>query len=83
VFGDLLKRVLNLVVIALAALTFFLVPVGARTPAAHLVAIFSTPPAREAGAAFVEAARHVAARAAGELDALRAPRRAPPAGDAR
>jgi hypothetical protein len=83
VFGDLLKRVLNLVVLALAALTFFLIPVGPRTPAAHLVAILSTPPAREAGAAFVEAARHVAARATAELEALRAPRHPPQANDPR
>ena len=52
-----MKRSANLVVLGLASLTFFLVPVGARTPFQHAVAIFSSPPAHQAGASFAEAGR--------------------------
>lgn len=66
-----MKRVFNGGVLALAALMFFLVPVGRRTPAQHVAAIFATPPAREAAAAFAAAARSAASRAAAGLTALR------------
>jgi hypothetical protein len=71
VVGDLIKRLFNGVVVLLAALTFFLVPVGGKTPAQHLIAIFTTPPAKEAAAAFTGAAKRAAARAAQEVERLR------------
>ena len=61
--GDFVKRVVNGLVLLLAALTFFLVPIGRKTAAQHCVAIFSTPPAREAASAFAGAARKAASRA--------------------
>ena len=69
--GDLIKRLFNGVVVLLAALTFFLVPVGGKTPAQHLVAIFTTPPAKEAAAAFAGAAKRAAVRAVQEVERLR------------
>ncbi|MGZ3449947.1 MAG: hypothetical protein ACXVEF_10145 [Polyangiales bacterium] len=49
VVGDLIKRLVNLVVVALAAVTFFCVPLGNKTLFRHLCAIFSTPAAEELG----------------------------------
>ncbi len=46
--GNLVRRLVNLVVLALAGYAFFALPVGRRTPWQHVVAIFSTPPAHEA-----------------------------------
>lgn len=66
-----MKRAFNGVVLILAALTFFLVPVGRRTPAQHLFAILRSPPAEEAAASFAAAARSVARRATAEVEALR------------
>jgi pyruvate/2-oxoglutarate dehydrogenase complex dihydrolipoamide acyltransferase (E2) component len=57
--GEVLKRVVNAAVAALAAVTFFLVPVGDKTPAEHLVAIFRTAPAREAAGAAAGAGRKI------------------------
>jgi hypothetical protein len=74
VVGELAKRVVNAGVLFLAAITFFLVPLGGKTPAQHLVAIFGTAPAREAADACADAGRRVAA---GVL-ALRSPPRPPP-----
>ncbi len=45
--GNLAKRAVNLAVLALAAVTFFLVPFGRRTLYRHLVAVFTTEPAVE------------------------------------
>jgi hypothetical protein len=73
VIGDFFKRLVNGVVFLLAALTFFVVPIGRRTGAQHLVAIFSTPPAKEAATAFANVARRVSAEALAELDKLRDP----------
>jgi hypothetical protein len=47
--GDLAKRIVNLVVVLLAAVTFFLVPFGQKTLFEHLKAVFSTPEAAEMG----------------------------------
>ena len=47
--GDLAKRIVNLVVVLLAAVTFFLVPFGRKTLFQHLEAVFSTPEAAEMG----------------------------------
>lgn len=66
-----MKRLFNGGVLLLATLMFFLVPVGRKTPAQHCLAIFTTPPAREAAGALTEAARRAAARASAELTALR------------
>ncbi|WP_437777635.1 hypothetical protein WMF18_34410 [Sorangium sp. So ce315] len=71
--GDFFKRLTNGVVFLLAALTFFLVPIGRKTAAQHLVAIFSTPPAREAASAFAHIARRITTEARSELDKLRNP----------
>jgi hypothetical protein len=71
VLGDFMKRLFNGAVLLLAALTFFLVPVGRRTPAQHVLAIFTTPPAREAAAALADAAHRAAARARAEFASLR------------
>lgn len=49
VVGDLVKRLVNLVVVALAAVTFFCVPLGNKTLFRHLCAIFTTPAAEELG----------------------------------
>lgn len=67
--GDLIKRIFNLAVLGLAALAFFFVPVGRKTPAQHVVAIFRTTPAREAASAFADAARQIVAQVRAELDA--------------
>lgn len=71
--GDFFKRLVNGVVFLLAALTFFLVPIGRKTAAQHLVAIFSTPPAKEAASAFAHIARRISAEVRAELDKLRQP----------
>ncbi|WP_437588154.1 hypothetical protein [Sorangium sp. So ce1000] len=73
VVGEFFKRLTNGVVFLLAALTFFLVPIGRKTAAQHLVAIVSTPPAQEAASAFAHIARRIATEARTELDKLRNP----------
>lgn len=47
--GELVKRAVNLVVVVLAAVTFFLVPLGSKTMFQHVCAIFSTKEAGELG----------------------------------
>ena len=47
--GELVKRLVNVVVAILAAVSFFLVPIGSRTLFQHCKAIFSTPEANELG----------------------------------
>ncbi len=61
--GALAKRLAEGAVLVLAAIAFFLVPLGGKTPAQHVVAIFTTKPAREAGAALADAAHHASAKA--------------------
>ncbi len=75
VLGDLAKRVVNLAVLLVAVVAFFLVPFGRRTLAQHVAAIVGTPPAREAAAACADAGRRAAARAQGDLKGRR---KAPP-----
>ena len=70
--GDLIKRIFNLAVLGLAILAFFLVPLGGKTPAQHFVAIFRTPPAREAAREFSEAARRVVGQVRAELSERKA-----------
>lgn len=55
-----MKRVVNAAVLGLAALTFFLFPIGGKTAFQHTVAIFTSKPAREAGAAFAAAGHRAA-----------------------
>ncbi len=57
--GDLIKRLVNGVVLLLGSLAFFLVPIGNKTSAQHLVAIFSTKPAKEAAVAFARAGKQM------------------------
>ncbi|WP_437673374.1 hypothetical protein [Sorangium sp. So ce131] len=76
--GDFFKRLVNGVVFLLAALTFFLVPIGRKTAAQHVVAIFSTPPAREAASAFAHIARRITSEARTELEKLNKPPPPPP-----
>jgi hypothetical protein len=71
VVGDLVKRLFNAGTVLLASLTFFLLPVGGKTPAQHAVAIFTTEPARHAATAFSDAAKKVVAQATGAAQKLR------------
>ncbi len=74
-----MKRLVNAAVLGIAAIMFFTVPVGDKTLAQHAVAIFSTQPAREAGAAFLGAGKRAIGRATTEIESLRrAHRDAPP-----
>jgi hypothetical protein len=57
--GDLAKRIVNLVVVLLAAVTFFLVPFGRKTLFEHLKAVFSTPEAAEMGHEIVQTSASV------------------------
>jgi hypothetical protein len=77
VIGDLTKRVVNAAVLFIAAIAFFLVPVGRRTLAQHVAAIVSTPPAREAAEACADAGRRVVRRAGAEIKAIRQPKPPP------
>jgi ABC-type transport system involved in cytochrome bd biosynthesis fused ATPase/permease subunit len=70
VVGDLIKRLFNGLVLFLALLMFFLVPIGKKTAAQHLIAIFSTKPAKEAAEALSGAARKLTAVVAAELDKI-------------
>jgi hypothetical protein len=47
--GNLAKRAVELAILFLAAVTFFLVPFGSRTLFQHCRAIFTTEPAVELG----------------------------------
>lgn len=68
--GNLVKRLWNIAVFGLAALTFFLIPIGRKTAFQHAVAVFSSPPAREAGASFAEAGRRTAESVHAEVQKL-------------
>jgi hypothetical protein len=69
--GELIKRFFNGMVFFLAVLTFFLVPLGRKTSAQHVAAIFSTKPAQEAGASVAEAARKLSVIIAAEITEIR------------
>jgi hypothetical protein len=71
VLGDLAKRLVNGAVVCVAAMAFFLVPLGRKTLAEHLAGVLGTGPAREAAAACAGAGRRVVTRAADELKTLR------------
>jgi hypothetical protein len=71
VLGDLVKRLVNGVVLLLGSLAFFLVPVGNKTGAQHLVAIFSTRPAKEAAVAFARAGKQMTDQVMAEVERTR------------
>jgi hypothetical protein len=71
VLGEVAKRVINGAVLFIAAITFFLVPVGRKTLAQHVMAIFGTEPVREAAGACAEAGRRVRGRAEDEWKTAR------------
>lgn len=75
--GNYLKRLVNAAVLGLAALTFFLVPIGRKTAFQHATAIFTSPPAREAGLAVADASRRVAAAVQTEAQKVLAGRKEP------
>ncbi len=79
--GDFVKRVVNGLVLLLAALTFFLVPIGRKTAAQHVVAIFSTEPAREAAVDLAVAAKKAFHRAGAAVAELREAHAKPRPGD--
>ena len=54
---------MNGLVVLLAGLAFFLVPVGGKTAAQHAMAIGASRPAREAATAFASAVMSIADRA--------------------
>lgn len=68
--GNFIKRLVNVIVLGLAAFTFFLVPIGKKTAFQHFMAIFTSPPAREAGTSFVEAGRRASASVNAEIEKL-------------
>ena len=65
--GDLIKRLVNGVVLHLGTLAFFFVPIGGKTSAQHFIAIFSTKPAKEAAVAFARAGREMTAQVMAEV----------------
>ncbi len=64
--GELVKRGVNLLVLGLAGLAFFTVPLGERTLYQHCVAIFSTREARALGDGVERASKHVEAEVRAE-----------------
>ena len=81
VLGDFVKRGVNGLVLFLAALTFFLVPIGRKTAAQHVVAILSTEPAHEAAVDLAVAARKAFQRAGSAVSELRQAHAKPRPGD--
>jgi len=65
--GEAVKRSVNALVVVLAGVAFFTVPIGKRTLAGHAVAIFTTGPAKELGTAVESACKGVKKRAEGKL----------------
>ena len=59
---------IELVIVLMAAYTFFFVNIGRRTPYGHVVAILSTQPAKEAGEDIKQAGKKLEAKA---VDAVR------------
>lgn len=58
-FGRFVRSVVEIVVLLLAAYAFFRVPVGTKTSFEHLIAIFSTDPAREAAREYKAAGKEL------------------------
>ena len=74
-------------VVLLAGLAFFLVPVGGKTAAQHAMAIGASKPAREAATAFASAAMDIANRVRSDFATYQEPKppeaEKRPAGDSR
>ncbi len=66
--GDLVKRLVNGVVLLLGSLAFFLVPIGNKTSAQHVVAFSSTRPPKQAAVAFAPAGRQMTAQVMAEVE---------------
>ncbi|MEO7095670.1 MAG: hypothetical protein ABI175_20600 [Polyangiales bacterium] len=77
--GNLAKRAVELAILFLAAVTFFLVPFGSRTLFQHCKAIFTTAPAAELGREIEKKGQDVVA----EVKKTVAPSDAPPAAPAK
>jgi len=71
VLGNFVKRLFNAAILFFGVFAFFTVPLGEKTGAEHAVAIFTTPPAREAGAAIASAAQEIVDRAVAEVEKVR------------
>lgn len=69
--GDLVRRVVNVAVFALATSAFFLLPVGGKAMSEHTMAILTTPPAKAAGVAIRDTASDLARRVMREVEKLR------------
>jgi hypothetical protein len=65
--GDLAKKVVNLAVVLLAAVTFFLVPFGKHTLFGHLKAVFTTREAGELGHEVKRTSQRVVDEVKGEV----------------
>jgi hypothetical protein len=71
------RRALELVVALFALLGFFYVPLGKKTGFEHVKAIFSTPPAKEAGRDLVQAGDRIKAKMLDEVQSEKADAGAP------
>ncbi len=76
--GKLGRRAIDLVVVLFALLGFAFVPLGKHTALEHVVAIFSTGPAHEAGRELVEATERLKRRLVGGLEHDTVPSAEPP-----
>jgi hypothetical protein len=66
---NLVTRSVEVLVLLFAAWTFFFVQVGRHTPYGHVVAIFTTRPAKEAAADFSKAGSQMKAKVLDEKTA--------------
>ena len=77
--GKLGRRAIDLVVVLFALLGFAFVPLGHRTGLEHVVAIFSTGEASDAGHELVEATERLKRRLLGAIRSDTVPSAEPPA----
>jgi len=78
VIGKLGRRAIDLAVVLFALLGFAFVPLGRHTALEHVVAIFSTGPAHDAGHELVEATNRLKRRLLGGLHGDTVPSAEPP-----
>jgi hypothetical protein len=78
VIGKLGRRAIDLLVVLFALLGFAFVPLGKHTALEHVVAIFSTSPARDAGHELVEATDRLKRQLLGGLRSDTVPSAEPP-----
>ena len=76
--GKLGRRAIDLLVVLFALLGFAFVPLGRHTALEHVVAVFSTGPARDAGHELVQATERLRRRLLGGLHADTLPSAEPP-----